>query len=279
LARSAAELLNRSWITHLFLPFDLSLHSLARLEAALATLCRMQPFDEPPPALVLLLGAYVGETLRTAHRGEWSGSSASSRSAHVRAGSHVWYPFTSVRMWLSAGGSKSLYAEIAPGLARPGTLAWQTCVDVKLRPLTLWQGEVRAEHLPALARAVRTSPWNVACELLHRATLDGAVASLDPLEQLLRTLCGSGRTWTGKEPWLQRLALFAGAYVGEIIRSQSGAAWVDPLDPSSQLGFSLELPGGRVVTPLRHLVKRATTQKPLDLELYVTAMLGRAGPA
>ncbi len=277
LAHSAAELLNRSWITHLFLPFDLSLHSLARLEAAMATLCRMQPFDDPPPALVLLLGAYVGETLRLAHRGEWSGTTTSSRAANVRAGSHVWHPFVSVRVWLTSGGSKSLFAEIATGLARPGTLAWQTCSDVKARPLTLWQGDVTAEHLPALARAVQTSPWAVACELLHQSPLDGTVESLDALEQLLRTLAGSGRSWTGKEPWLQRLALLAGSYVGEIIRAHSGAVWADPLDPQSQLGFSLELPTGRIITPLRHVVRRATTQKPLDLELYVTAMLGRAG--
>lgn len=273
-----AELLNKAWVTHHFAPFDLSLYSLPRLEAATATLCGMQPFTEPHSAVSLLLGAYVGEVLRRAHRGDWIGALGASHLARVRAGSTTWQPFQSVRHWLLSGGRTSLLGGLSPGLAGPGTSAWRSYTHVKATPKTLWHGDVDCSGITVLARAMESSVLSRACELLHGRPLDGSIDSLDGFEQLLRTIVSSAHPLTGKEAWLQRVALLAGAYLGETIARHTHARWtVGEATGSDQLPrFVLELETGRHLKPIEHILIRAASQHPLDMELFANISLDRS---
>lgn len=273
---NAAELLNKSWVTHHFGPFDLSLRSLARLEAAIGTLCLLEPWPEPHPAVLLALGSYVGEVLRLSHRGEWLGSSTQPRLARVRAGALGWQPFQSVRHWLLSGGRVSLFADLSPGMARPGTLAWQVTGKIKIKPCVLWHGDVTAAQLPSLGRAVSESVLSVACRLLYGHALDGSSASLESLEKLWNALSSSAQPLSGQEPWLLRLAVLLGAYVGEILSHEGNAEWLETSPQLGPTGLSLRLPNGRDAAPMAYFVTRAVTQRPLDLELYANVALGQA---
>jgi hypothetical protein len=275
LGSNAAELLNKSWVTHHFAPFDLSMQSLSRLEAAMATLCRMQPMAEPASPLLLLLGSYVGEVIRISHRGAWVGSATAARIARVSAGSLSWQPFQSVRHWLMAGGRTSLFGELGAGLARPGTVAWQAFRPTKVTPHTLWQGEAEPSSMPILGRALQDSVLSLCCELLHDRPLDGSLESLDPLDRVLSTIVSSAQPLGGQEPWLQRIGLLGGAYLGEVLNYAVGAEWQEGGESPS--AFILRMTGGREAMPCAHIISRTVTQRPLDLELFANISLGRAG--
>ncbi len=275
LGLNGAELLNKAAVTHHFAPFDLSLHSLSRLEAAIATLCGMQPVFEPDSAVELLLGSYIGEVLRLSHRGEWVGAATDPGNARVRAGSYSWRPFVSAHHWLASGGRTSLIGELTTGLARPGTVAWKSYASVKIAPRALWQGQPETDELGVLGEAVQSSVLARACELLYAHALDGSIASLDALEQLLRTLVASAHPLTGKEPWLQRLVLLGGAYLGWVVGAEAPGQWLsDPVEPIGAR-YKLRLPSGKEVTPMSHILFRAITQRPLDLELFANLSLNR----
>lgn len=272
-----AELLNRASVTRHFAPFDLSLYSLSRLEAAIATLCGMRVWPEPHSAVSLLLGAYVGEALRRAHHAQWIGMPSAPHHARLRAGSYTWQPFSCVGHWLHAGGCSSLVGELQAGLALPGSVAWRSFRPIKIAPRALWQGELDAAGVDVVARAVRCSVLSRACELLYSRALDGSLDSLDGFEQLLLTIVASARPLTGREPWLQRVALLAGAYLGQTIANRISARWVvsDPAGLGSQPRLLLELDNGRRITPVEHVLSRAVSQHPLDLELFANIALQR----
>ncbi len=278
LGLQGAELLNKAGVTHHFAPFDVSLHSLARLEAAIATLCGMQSLAAPDSAVELLLGSYVGEVLRRSHRGEWMGTAVDPTSARVRSGSYSWRPFTSVHHWLRSGGRTSLLGELSTGLARLGTVAWKAYASIKVTPRPLWQGELQPHDLNLLGRAVADSVLSRSCELLYAHSLDHSIASLDALDQLLRILFASPHPLTGREAWLQRTVLWAGAYVGSVLTTDSGmpaaGTWSEGTG-GARGDYSLSLPGGKTVAPMAHILTRAVAQRPLDLELFANLALDR----
>jgi hypothetical protein len=261
-AHNACEFLNKSWVTHHFAPFDLSLHSLSRLQLAMATLLGGQPSERPASAVVMLIGGYVGATLRLAHRGGWVDGS-DLQAARVRAGNHEWRPFETVRHWLMSGARKSLLEELGPGMAKPGTLAWSAHQRTRITPHTLWRGAVGTEELPILAEAVENSVLAYACEVLFEQPLDRTLQSLDALGAIVDVLTRSARPLDGQELWLHRAALLIGTYVGETVRAVAPVAWQQSPDGTFVLGS-----GARVLSPVSYIVTQAVAQRPINLIQY-----------
>ncbi len=267
-AHSACEFLNKSWITHHFAPFDLSLHSLSRLQLAMATLLGGQPSERPASAVVMLIGGYVGATLRLAHRGGWVDGS-DLHTARVRAGSHEWRPFETVRHWLMSGARKSLVDELGAGLAKHGTLAWSAHQKTRITPHALWQGDVGPDELPLLAAAVKNSVLAYASEILFEQPLDRTVHGLDALSAVVDVITRSARPIEGNEAWLRRTALLVGAYVGETIRERKDVTWRQAKSGEFQLGS-----GTISMSPMGYIITQAVSQRPINLIQYALGALG-----
>lgn len=272
LAQLCAELLNKSWVTHHFAPFDLSLQSLSRLQLAVATLYGTLPRERPASALFLLLGSYVGEVLRLTHRGTWRQLGASPLLSTVRAGASEWQPYDLVRTWLHSGGRRSLALELATSIARPGSLAWQAKSSVKVTPHVLWQGEVQLESVPGLARALSSSVWSAACSLLAQQPLDLSFESLSALDWLLQQLTDSAQPLRGDELWLQRIALLLGIYAGEVYRTHAPAEWLDTEEPGLER-FLLQLGTGLSVSPVGMVITSSVTRRTGAVAAWTNALM------
>jgi hypothetical protein len=272
LAQLAAELLHKSWVTHQFAPFDLSLQSLSRLQLAIATVYGTLPRERPASALFLLLGSYVGEALRTAHRGTWRRNGASPLLSTVRAGSSEWQPYDLVRGWLRTGAKRSLTEDLATTMAHPGSLAWQSRAQVKVIPHVLWHGDVEVQSLPGLGRALSGSVWSACCALLAEQALDLSLESLRAADWLLRLLTDSAQPLRGDEPWLQRLALLFGSYAGEVYRMHAPAAWLDSEEPGLER-FLLQLGTGLTVSPMGLVITSAITRRAGAIDAWTHALI------
>jgi hypothetical protein len=273
-SEEGAKLLMTSPVTHYFGPFDRSLHSLARLDLALDTLYSA-PYANPPLPLISVLGAYVGETLRAAHRGSWKVTSESLLQARVLAGGYVWEPFRLVHERLSLGATVSLYRTLAPALAREGTLAWLSSAPDSVPPPRLWSGPLNATTLTQLGTDLLDSVWSLACYQHFGSRLDGSVDSLRALDPLMDILARSGQELTLTNPWVMRLTALATGYVGEVLKRQAGGYWVASAGRAGEDPVVFRLGGGLEVTPMSNVLNRITTQKRFQLDSYVRVLLRR----
>jgi hypothetical protein len=285
LATQAASLLTTTYITHHFAPFDQSLSSLARVEWALEVTFGFdsgKPVGADGQALWLLLGAYIGETLVHTHQGLWETGdfvpdAPDACALRVRAGGHVWYPFLIAEQRLRPGGQVPITGNLGPNLAIPGTRPWFAQRPCK-RPLPqLWPQAPTAQRISELGVAVSTSVLSAACFQRAGTALDLSEDSLLALDALVDALVDSAVPLTGREPWLQRLAVLVGAYAGEVLRHQVGGDWdlLNSALPSER--YVLRLPNGLEVTPAANLVARAVARKGSQLHAYLQTMQRRFG--
>jgi hypothetical protein len=273
-AEEASHLLMTSAVTHYFGTFDRSLHSLARLDLGLDALY-FGPRAAPPEPLISMLGAYVGETLRTAHRGTWKLASTNLLHARVLAGGYVWEPFRLVHERLSTGASFSIFRALAPALAHEGTLAWFSCAKEHVPPPRLWAGPLNASVLGTLGAELLDSVWSLSCAQHYGSELDGSVESLHALDQLMDVLTRSARTLTLDQPWVMRLTALATAYVGEVLRREAGGYWTPSAGRPGEDPVVFRLSGGLDATPMTNILGRITAQKRFQLESYVRVLLRR----
>ncbi len=279
MARAAAALLTEGWVTHHFAPFDLSLHSLARLDMALDAVFGFERTASLRPTsrdLARLLGAYLGETLRVSHRGNWEGELSESSRLVVRAGAHVWSPFVIVERRILSGGKPPLTASLEPGLAHQGTQAWMAHELCPKRVPLLWTQLPGPHNMPELGAAMCKSIYSLACAQKEGLLLDRSEDSLSALDSVVDVLVATATPLNGKEPWLQRLAVLVGAYTGEVLRVQAGGDWQAQSGVPLADRYYLKLPNGLEATPAANVVARAVAGKASQLRGYVRAMLRRS---
>jgi hypothetical protein len=278
LAQKAAELLTRSWITHHFAPFDTSLHSLGRLELALDVAYgrTKRGVSVASQGFCLLLGAYLGETLRLSHRGTWQGELQHLPSLRVRAGTHVWHPFTLISERLTAGGTITLTASVEPGLAKHGTQAWLAHRPAPMGLPALWSSLPNAGQMPEWAAALCHSTLSLACAQQQGIALDRSEDSLSALDFVLDTLVASASPLSATEVWLERLAILVGAYTGEILRMQLGGEWQVLEGVPTAERYLLRFPSGLEATPVANVVSRALARKGSQLAGYARALMRRS---
>ncbi len=260
LATVAASVLSTAPVFAHFAPWDLSLWSVARLEAAVSALhgraARRESTD--PSSLDLLLGVYLGEALRQSHRGKWVGTAATARRAQVVCERGQWHPVELVVRRRVAGVSASLAVETGTAVSMPGSPAWNHRVVNPQAPPVPW---VRgawpvAATMEALGRAVPTSALALYAKQMLQQDLDRSLESLDAVDLYLDLVANPGAPPEPAAAWAARAATLMGAYVGEVLRARLGGRWIDMVDATGPDRLRVEFPGGVRTAPVAHVLRR-----------------------
>ncbi len=112
-------------------------------------------------------------------------------------------------------------------MAKRGTIAWMASAPINTTLTKPWQEPFTAQNLEQLGEMVTHTPWSICCETLFGQGLDGSVASLRALDQLLDFLCDSAEAPRPLDSWLVRTATLAGAYVGKVLIANTQAHWLE----------------------------------------------------
>src|SRR5262249_24423389 len=106
-----------------FAPYDSSLWSVRRVEAALDLIAGRDggsALSTLDTGMVVLLGSYLGETMRLAHSGRWEGRAADLDSAKVVTGEQAIYPFRILAARLHHGRRTAFETSVHLGVPKPG---------------------------------------------------------------------------------------------------------------------------------------------------------------
>jgi hypothetical protein len=274
-ADQAAEFLTTAAVTSHFGPYDLSLESLERLDAALA-LFTQRPIDTPRYALSVLLTAYVGECVRVAGGGRWQGRLAEPDSAKVeRRSGQAYVPWQLVQLALTRGGS--LRADAGP---RPHPAA-EPC-EPRPRPSLVPPAPWDPEPWPALASLPelgRNLPASVigswTARVLH-VPLDRSLSSAKAIERYVSLLAPHRLDPPLAATFARRPAVLAGAYLGELLCLHAAGRWAEnDLAPSGPLRFEVVMPDGSAAYPVLWTHERLRGTERGSLEERLFAALGR----
>jgi hypothetical protein len=186
----------------------------------------------------------------------------------VEVGAFSWKPYKMIHDCARSGGNPRLTDAVAPGLAAEGTRAW-LAYDKPQPPRAVLRSTPAAEDFPRLATALGASSWASALE----RPLSGGVESLQALEPLIDRICRCAMPLRGNEPWVVRLCILVGAYVGEAVRRRVGGTWSTRSRGSSEERYVLSLPGGFEAEPVAATRERVIAQNGVRLAGYATALL------
>ena len=242
IASVAASFFSAAPVFRDFAPYDLSLWSIARIDAALAVLYGGEPrpkLESDDYAILVLTGAYVGEALRQAHSGKWHGGLTQLDAARVSANAGEWRPFRMAKARIKNASPLMGDETLSAMLAHPGSDPWSYRLPCPVAPPTPWDPGDYPEpsRIDVLGRALSRSVIGVWCERFAEGPLDRSLASLAALDSYLSLVAPTRAPRPADEPWLRRVAILAGAYLGEVLRSAAGGEWVrsedDALGPDS----------------------------------------------
>jgi tetratricopeptide (TPR) repeat protein len=233
-ATVGANFLTTSPVSRNFAPFDLSLWSIARLEAVLDVLYGSEPrpkLDSDDYPIVVLLGAYLGETLRGAHAARWRGSLSEIDSACVETAGGAWKPFELVRARIRSGGRLALDTRLG-ALAHPGSKPWAHRIPNPVAPPCPWDGAgwPDVDRARELGQALSSSIFGEYCEQALGTPLDRSLASIAALDGYLALIAPDEAPAEVHPPWAPRIALLAGAYLAETLRESLGGEWLTAPD-------------------------------------------------
>lgn len=258
--QQAADFLGTAPIVCHFPAYDLSLGSLARLDAALALFAR-RPQRAPRYALAVLLSAYAGECVRRATDGTWRGRLAEPDMATIEIPNQAPYlPWRSIQQALTEG--RPLRLSLGPALARvldPSILSARRPVE----PPTAWDPEPWPPFalFQTIGRAVPGSVIGTWAARIAQVPLDRSVPSLAAVDEYLALLATSAVPPSASGGWARRAAVLTGAYVGEVLCLNAGARWTENPDaPPGPLRFELVTPDGGAAYPVLWSLERLREQ-------------------
>lgn len=263
IAPVAASFLATSAVSRDFPPWDLSLWSVVRVDAFAATLYGGTPHpresDDFP--VILLLGSYLGEAIRSAHGGRWEGSVAHIDTARVTVGERSWAPFEMVRARIERG--TPLDAGLAPGGEAP-----EHRTPTPATPPCPWDPLAwpKADMLEDLGRALAVSPVGAWCAAHAGGPLDLSLASLAVLDRYVDLVAPLRASPEPDAPWSRRPAVLLGAYVGEVLRAQLGGSWRST-DARGAGRYALDVDDTRA-TPVVEALARVEGRSKAPLSAY-----------
>jgi hypothetical protein len=256
-AEQAADFLASSPIVCHFPAYDLSLGSLARLDAALALFAR-RPQRAPRYALSVLLSAYVGECVRRAAGGKWLGRLAEPDMATVeRPRGDSFQPWRAVHLALTEG--RAVHA--SAGGTKPGLRSSQARRPVE--PPSAWAPDPWPPFalFQRIGRVVPGSVLGTWAARIAQVPLDRSIPSLGAVDQYLALLATSDAVAEASGGWARRAAVLTGAYVGEVLCLNAGARWSENADvPSGPLRFELVTTDGGAAYPVLWALERLRGQ-------------------
>ncbi len=256
LAAVAASFLTVAPVSRDLAPYDQTPWSLRRVADLLALLARGASGVRATHPLALLLGAYVGETLRMSVDGHWQGPTSDPVSREIMGSTGVWRPCSLVAESLAG---KSDLAAAAAVAELEGNLHSLAAHLPAVTPICPWDPAQwpAPSRLPHYAKALEQSVISVLCAGRSGHRLDGSVASLLAIDEHLERICPRAAPPQPDARWSRRATVLIGAYLGETLRRETPGEWSrrDGLDlgPSS---YRLVLSTGRELRPVEHVFER-----------------------
>jgi hypothetical protein len=275
----AASALTTAPVWQHFAPYDLSLWSVARVRAALGVLYGPRVpaeshADEFP--VTLLVGAYLGELLCRTHAARWEGSVMDIEQAHVVAWDGRWSPFRLLTDFLRRRVPVQVELPKYSRSAHPGSDPWSQTTPTPVAPPTPWDAHPwpSVRELPRLGKALASSIVSYYCRHQLGCPLDGSIASLAGLDSYLSLLSPTTAPCEPSAPWVRRLAVLAGAYLGEVMSNARGGQWLDlQAEPPAPDAYRLRLTGDLLVLPLAQAMQRITGRSATPLRDYAAGLL------
>jgi tetratricopeptide (TPR) repeat protein len=280
LARLAAEQLTTLPIWRHFAPFDFSLWSLPRLDAALALLygsdLQLRPALDSP--LRLLLAGYWGETLRRTRGGQWPAAS-STRDALMRAEFGDVRPFHALAARLERG--EPIELPVMPELSPedPGVEPWFKVSATPESPPAPWDPEPWPDpsDMQRLGRALERSVVCVYCQSDSFGPLDRSLTSLGALDAYVSLIAPLRAPRNPDAPWCRRAAVLLGAYVGEVLAQALGGEWQPHNGPVlDERSYRIVLRSDQEATPVAQLLARLCGRTAMSVVEYAEKLARRS---
>ncbi|HEX4337596.1 MAG TPA: hypothetical protein VH062_16900 [Polyangiaceae bacterium] len=285
IATVGASFLTTSPVFSSFAPYDASLWSLRRLEAALDLVVGRSAgvvLPEHETGLVVLIGCYLGETLRLASGARWEGRAADLDSAKVVADGQEIYPFRILAARLHHGRRTPFASSTELGPARPGSDQWRTRFENPVAPPVPWAPNAwpPPSQLAAIGRSLTHSPIGRYCEEFAEGALDRTTSSLIALDTYLDLVAPRGAPIDADAAWTRRVSVLAGGYLGETLRELVSGEWIYGVDSADDaLGFRLKLRGTTEALPVALVLERVIGERSSSLVDYARTLMRRAGRA
>jgi tetratricopeptide (TPR) repeat protein len=282
-ATVAASFLTTTPVLSSFAPFDVSLWSLKRVEAAIDVLYgrdRRPALPTDDAGLILLLGSYVGETLRLSLGGHWEGRVVDLDSARVVIGQRPWHPFRVVKTRLHEGRRASIGDALHPALSTGTTEPWRARIPNPVAPPVPWAPHAwpKPSQIGQLGRSLPKSPVGKYCEDFAEGPLDRTIASLIALDTYLDLVAPRDAPTDADSAWTRRLSVLVGGYVGETLRELVGGEWIYGVDAADDAhAYKLQLRGTVEALPVAHVLERVIGERSSSLVDYAKTLLRRAG--
>ncbi len=261
-----------------FAPFDLSLASVPRVEAVLDIMygrAPRAPLGATSFPAQVMLASYVGECLRQGYGGRWVGSLASPEAVFVDTEHTRFAPFHELRLRLEHG--KRLLFEGAEGQRARVSGA---PITMPVSPPAPWDPAEwpSPRMLPRLGLAFSQSVVQLYCAEFGGGPLDRSLAGLHSLDAYASLLAPQHAQPSLSARWVKRAAVLIGAYLGEVLRDATGAAWRDETEPpSGPESYTLLLPDGGSTYPVLQAFDRLSGKDTAPLSRYATRLVRELG--
>jgi tetratricopeptide (TPR) repeat protein len=273
LATMAAGFFTTEPVWRHFAPYDLSLGSIARVEAVLDVMYGRRPraalSNHAYPAQVML-ATYVGECLRQGYGGAWVGSLAFPEAVFVDTEHTRFAPFHELRLRLEQG-KRLLFDGAQSRRAR----ASGAPISMPMAPPTPWDPAEwpSPRMLPRLGLAFAQSVVELYCAEFGGGPLDRSLSGLHALDNYVSLLAPKGGKVPSGARWMKRAAVLVGAYLGETLREVVGAAWRDTIGTATgPESYALLLPDGGATHPVQEAYERLHGKSTTSLHEYATRL-------
>ncbi|HTV21296.1 MAG TPA: hypothetical protein VMG12_21565 [Polyangiaceae bacterium] len=282
-AHHACEFLALAPVLRHFGPFDLSLHGIERLEAALDLIYGPGPraldVDGASRGLWQVAGIYLGETLRACCDGRWAGAPDQLEDATIEVLGGEVQPFQVVRRRILHGRHATLKAALAEALALAPPEAHGFRVAESRAPELpwgdgLWPG---LDELPRLGRALGHSVVGAYAVALGQPRLDRSGPSLGGIDRYIELVAPADSPLAEEDSWTRWLSVFLGAYLGEVLCREFGGNWALGDRPEAE-SFVVNL-GSRREMPIAVLYDTLTGRHPMSLADYLGQLRQTLGTA
>ncbi|HET9931437.1 MAG TPA: hypothetical protein VFQ35_12140, partial [Polyangiaceae bacterium] len=272
LAMQAAHLLTELPVFRHFAPYDCSVFSVDRLEAALSLLFGSgSPRTVLDEATVVLLGAYVGESWRQAFGADWHGVLSFPFAASVQGIGLMVRPCERVRERLEQGVALGIET---PHSLHPGADPLGNSVPLSLVPPAPWDPAEfpSVAEFSALGRNLGESVIGLYCERTLGLRLDLSISTAVAIDRYVALLAPSKAPPDPNARWARRVALLLGAYLGEILVDAVAASWENIVAPKSLEDYRLVLPHGNAATLAVRVEERLTGRRAGALAEHVARL-------
>lgn len=271
LARVAARLFTELPVFSHFAPYDCSVFSVDRLDAALSLVYGKSGQGQSDEAIEQLIGAYVGESFRQAFGADWHGVPAFPLSASIEGVGISVRPCQLVRDRLRQGVPLAVEA---PRNLHPGADPLGNSVPLTLAPPSPWDPSPfpSLEQVQELGRLLPHSVVGLYSAEELGLPLDHSVSGAVAIDRYIALLVPPKAPPDPDAAWTRRVAILLGGYLGEVLVDAVGAHWENTGRPSGHESYRLVLPSGTVTQPVTRVLDRLSGRRVSPLSDYVTRL-------